>query len=110
MADKFNFQKLGDPVELDWPVTVSEPVSGGQTKVSKFVGRFHLLSEEEKKALDASGSSDPWAWFRATFVGLGEGEGELTEAIFLLCMSRAWTRNAIARAYFEAEAGGPAKN
>ena len=113
MSVKFNFKRLGQKTEVEWPVTVAEPIDGGKVQESVFTARFHLLTDDETKAAQAiamSADGDPNHWVNTFFVGLGKDEEPLTPEMKALMVGTAWIRTAIVKAYMAAWQGAPAKN
>lgn len=113
MSVKFNFKRLGQRIEVEWPVTVSEPVDGGKVVVSTFTARFHLLSDDETTAAQQAAiapGGDPNGWVNTFFVGLGKDEEPLTPEMKALMVGTSWIRQAIVKAYISAWNGAPVGN
>ena len=113
MSVKFNFKRLGQRIEVEWPVTVSEPIDGGKVQQSEFTARFHLLTDEETTATQNAAQApggDPNGWVNAFFVGLGKDEEPLTPEMKALMVGTSWIRQAIVKAYIAAWNGAPVKN
>lgn len=129
MALQFDFKTLGQPFEVLWPVTVKEPMNGGEVRESEFTARFRVLSEEEIEAEATAAEetrkeaiaraqgvkasevpADPFARIRIFFVGLAPEHGELDEALFANLMARPFVRVAVFNAYHLCINGVAVKN
>ncbi|MFN3582617.1 hypothetical protein [Phenylobacterium sp.] len=51
MAQKFNFKRLEEPFEADWPVKVNVPEDGGKTTVEEFMARFRIVRDAQPPAI-----------------------------------------------------------
>ncbi|WP_374569688.1 hypothetical protein [Phenylobacterium sp.] len=113
MTVKFSFATLEQPFEADWPVKVAVPLDGGGVEEQVFMARFRI---ELATSDEAEASPTPQA--EATdapkdfpfMVGLGKGEGELTDAMRAAMAARGYVRLAIYRAWQEFQHGVVPKN
>ena len=102
----FDFKSLQAPLEVEWPVTINQPMNGGGTEAHQITARFRILSDEEaQKLISSPPAEDPLAFFRATFVGLAEAHGELTPEMFTQILSRPYARQGVLMAYFRCAQG-----
>jgi len=110
MADKFNFGRLDQTFEADWPVAVPVPQDGGTIKTEEFMARFRLLAERDLPSVIKS-DTDGREVFRRFFVGFGKDtDRELTEELFNQLVDTTYVRDAISRAYRNFAQGIAAKN
>lgn len=110
MGEKFNFKRLGEPFEADWPVVVSVPQDGGTTINEEFTARFRLIPDTEMPAIIAA-DKDGKEVYRRCWVGFGkETNQEFTPEIFDQVLSVAYTRDALMAAYRKFAGGIAVKN
>lgn len=109
MSVKFKFESLEQPFEADWPVRVMTPQDGGGFVEETFMARFRYLEADELKASSEANEDGP-TFMARYFVGLGKGEGELTEALRQRMWARAYVREAVALAWQEFQRGALPKN
>ena len=68
--------EIDAPDEIEWPVTVSIPASGGTFADFRFTGVFRLLPESEYAALLGGGRGDEAEGVRASLAEVLEGNVE----------------------------------
>lgn len=109
MSRKFNYKRLGEAFEADWPVEVSVPQDGGKASVETFMARFRMINQERMKEIVED--PDPNAMLRAAFVGFGKGEEEdFSEEIFAAMVGDPPTRAGLLSAYTKFSQGIAVKN
>lgn len=135
MAQKFNFKRLDEPFEADWPVKVSVPQDGGKTIIEQFAARFRIdrgeataVPEELPSAPEAEevveGEEKLEAFrrqiretsireWRRWFVGFGaptKDDTDLTDEVLWNMITTPYVRVAIQAAYKDFAEGVAAKN
>lgn len=114
MVQQFNFKRLEQPIEADWPVEVSVPQDGGAVTKETFVARFRLLKADVMQLIVAgpsSAESDGRDLYRQFFIGFGKGTDEaLTEEVFNNLVDTPFTREALLTAYRKFATGIAVKN
>lgn len=117
MAVKFDFKRLGQRFEADWPVSVNVPQDGGETEAQEFTARFALLTKEDFELIpnkdgDVSGllkgDPDGHNTWRRCLVGV-KGE-ELTPELVEGLLAAPYVRSAIVTAYQQFSQGIAVKN
>ncbi|MFD3263330.1 hypothetical protein [Phenylobacterium ferrooxidans] len=115
MAVKFDFKRLGQPFEADWPVRVNVPQDGGGVQAEDFTARFRLLTKDDFEAITQGeapgllkGDPDGYNTWRMCLVGLKDEHltAELKEGL----LSAPYVRQAIIAAYQQFSQGIAVKN
>ncbi len=137
MAQQFNFKRLEEPFEADWPVTVNVPEDGGKTATEEFMARFRIVREfgptatstpsadAEDVATAEAAPEDPLEkarqalkesalkeW-RRWFVGFGKptsDQNELTDEVLWNIITTPYARVAVQAAYQNFCSGIAVKN
>lgn len=110
MTVKFDFARLDQPFEADWPVLVQVPQDGGTVAEEQFMARLRMLSADELKSADKT--DDPGrAVPRMAMIGFGKGEEQtFSPELLEKMMDVGYVRIALNRAYGQFSVGVAAKN
>lgn len=110
MAVKFDFGRLDQPFEADWPVTVSVPQDGGLVAEETFIARFRLFRSGAATDIVQTDPDGRELW-RRFWVGFGAGEEtEFTPELFAAMVDTPYVRSALLKAYQGFANGIAAKN
>lgn len=110
MNPKFNFKRLGETFEADWPVVVSVPQDGGTVTKEEFMARFRLITDADLAEITKD-DKDGKALYRAFWVGFGKGtDEEFTPELMEHVLSANYARGALFTAYQLFAQGIAAKN